>query len=290
MKGIVLAGGSGTRLFPLTSAMSKQLLPVYNKPMVYYPLSVLMLAGIRDILLISAPDAVPVMRSLLGDGSRLGLNLSYAVQEEPRGIAEALLIGADHIDGDASALVLGDNVFHGTGFPELLRRSRDRLDGCALFGSPVPDPERYGIAEVDSTGRVVSLEEKPRQPRSHTAITGLYLYDHEAVDIARGITPSPRGELEITDVNLEYLRRGRVTLTELGRGSAWFDCGTHDSLLAAGQYVQYVEQYEGESVACLEEVALRMGFIDVDACHRLGAGMRQSTYGRHLTRIARTPD
>ncbi|MBB0244946.1 glucose-1-phosphate thymidylyltransferase RfbA [Streptomyces alkaliphilus] len=290
MKGIVLAGGSGTRLFPLTSAMSKQLLPVYNKPMVYYPLSVLMLAGIRDILLISAPDAVPVMRSLLGDGSRLGLNLSYAVQEEPRGIAEALLIGADHIDGDASALVLGDNVFHGTGFPELLRRSRDRLDGCVLFGSPVPDPERYGIAEVDSTGRVVSLEEKPRQPRSHTAITGLYLYDHEAVDIARGITPSPRGELEITDVNLEYLRRGRVTLTELGRGSAWFDCGTHDSLLAAGQYVQYVEQYEGESVACLEEVALRMGFIDVDACHRLGAGMRQSTYGRHLTRIARTPD
>ncbi|WP_248962786.1 glucose-1-phosphate thymidylyltransferase RfbA [Sphaerisporangium perillae] len=286
MKGIVLAGGSGTRLFPLTLVTSKQLLAVYNKPMVYYPLSVLMLAGIRDILIISTSSAVPVMRSLLGDGSKLGLNLSYAVQEEPRGIAEAFLIGAGHIGGDNSALILGDNLFHGAGFPESLRRSRESLDGCTLFGHPVPDPERYGIGEVDSEGMLVSIEEKPPRPRSNNAITGLYFYDNQVVDIARGLAPSPRGELEITDVNLEYLKQGRARLIGLGRDCTWLDCGTYDSLLAASQYVQGIEKHQDERVACLEEIALRMGFIDAEACYELGAGMRQSNYGRHLTEIA----
>ncbi|WP_405151950.1 glucose-1-phosphate thymidylyltransferase RfbA [Sphaerisporangium sp. NBC_01403] len=286
MKGIVLAGGNGTRLFPLTLATSKQLLAIYNKPMVYYPLSVLMLAGIREILIISTPSAIPVMQSLLGDGSKLGLDLSYAVQNEPRGIAEAFLIGADHIGGDSSALILGDNLFHGAGFPELLRRSRESLDGCTMFGYPVSDPERYGIGEVDSKGNLVSIEEKPLRPRSNNAITGLYFYDNEVVDIARDLAPSPRGELEITDVNLEYLKQGRAGLTRLSRGYTWLDCGTHDSLLAASQYVQAIEKRQGERVACLEEIALRMGFIDAEACYRLGAGMRQSDYGRHLTEIA----
>ena len=286
MKGIVLAGGDGTRLFPLTLATSKQLLAIYNKPMVYYPLSTLMLAGIRDILIISTPSAVPVMRSLLGDGAKLGLNLSYAVQREPRGIAEAFLIGADHIGGDSSALILGDNVFHGTGFAELLRHSRQTLDGCTLFGYAVADPERYGIGEVDTEGRLVSIEEKPPLPRSDNAITGLYLYDDQAVDIARGLVPSARGELEITDLNLEYLRQGRAKLIELSHAYTWFDCGTHDSLLAASQRVQFIEKYQGERVGYLEEVALRMGFIDAEACYRLGDGMRQSNYGRYLTEIA----
>jgi glucose-1-phosphate thymidylyltransferase len=286
----VLAGGSGTRLFPLTLATSKQLLAVYDKPMVYYPLSVLMQAGVRDILLVSTPASVPVLQGLLGDGSRLGLNLSYAVQYEPRGIAEAFLIGAEHIGGESTALVLGDNVFHGPGFPQLLRRARASLGGCTLFGRPVPDPQRYGIAEVDSAGRLVSLEEKPARPRSDTAVTGLYFYDGDVVDVARQIAPSARGELEITDVNLAYLRQGRARLTELGPDCAWFDCGTPDSLLAAGQYVQAWEKRRGERVACLEEVALRMGFIDAEACHRLGATMPKSPYGRYLTELAHAPD
>ncbi|XVQ84305.1 glucose-1-phosphate thymidylyltransferase RfbA [Microbispora siamensis] len=286
MKGIILAGGNGTRLFPLTLATSKQLLAVYNKPMVYYPLSVLMLAGVRDILIISTPSAVPAVRHLLGDGSHLGLALSYAVQEEPRGIAEAFLIGARHIGDDSSALILGDNVFHGAGFSELLRRRQEALDGCTLFGYPVSDPERYGIGEVDAEGRLVSIEEKPPHPRSNVAITGLYFYDHDVVEIARGLAPSARGEMEITDVNRAYLERGRATLVGLERGYTWFDCGTHDSLLAAGHYVQLIEKHQGERVACLEEIALRMGFIDAETCYRLGAGMRQSTYGRHLTEIA----
>jgi len=286
MKGIVLAGGSGTRLFPLTLATCKQLLAVYNKPMVYYPISTLMLAGIRDILIISTPSVVPLMESLLGDGSKLGLNLSYAVQDEPRGIAEAFLIGAGHIGDDSSALVLGDNLFHGAGFPELLRSSRASLDGCTLFGYPVADPERYGVGEVDGDGRLLSIEEKPARPRSNNAITGLYFYDNEVVEIAKGIAPSHRGEVEITDVNLEYLRRDRAKLIELGRGYTWFDCGTHDSLLAAGQYVQFIEKYQSEPVACLEEIALRMGFIDAEACYELGAENGQSNYGRYLTEIA----
>jgi glucose-1-phosphate thymidylyltransferase len=286
MKGIVLAGGSGTRMYPLTLATSKQLLAIYDKPMIYYPLSVLMLAGIRDILVISTPACVPMLRVLLSDGSQLGLNIAYAEQPEPRGIAEAFLIGSDHIGGESSALVLGDNVFHGAGFPRLLRSSRDELDGCTLFGYPVSDPERYGIGEVDGDGALVSLEEKPMRPRSGNAITGLYFYDKDVVEIARDVLPSERGELEITDINRAYLKEGRAKLVRLGRGFTWLDAGTHDSLLAASQYVQVIEKRQGVRVACLEEISLRMGYIDAESCHRLGTRMRNSEYGRYLMEIA----
>jgi glucose-1-phosphate thymidylyltransferase len=286
MKGIVLAGGNGTRLHPLTLATSKQLLAVYDKPMIYYPISVLMLAGIRDILIISNPPGIPVLRRLLGDGSQLGLDFSYAVQAEPRGIAEALLIGADHLGGGPAALVLGDNLFHGAGFRDLLLRSRAGLDGCTLFGYPVSDPERYGIGEVDAEGRLVSLEEKPASPRSDTAITGLYFYDGDAAEMARELTPSPRGELEITDLNLAYFKQDRAQLVRLGRGFTWLDAGTHDSLLAAGQYVQVIERRQGVRVACLEEIAVRLGYIDTEACSRLGARMGSSEYGRYVASIA----
>jgi glucose-1-phosphate thymidylyltransferase len=290
MRGIVLAGGSGTRLNPLTLATSKQLLPVYDKPMVYYPLSVLMLAGIRDILVISTPDSVPQLRNLLSDGSRLGLNLTYAVQDEPRGIAEALVIGADHIGDEPSALILGDNIFHGNGFPRILRTALDQLDGCTLFGYPVSDPERYGIGETDANGTLVSIEEKPLRPRSDNAITGLYFYDSDVVEIARGLEPSARGELEITDVNLQYLKQGRANLHRLGRGFTWLDAGTHDSLLAAGQYVQVLEKRQGVRVACLEEIALRMGYIDAEACYQLGVEMKNSEYGQYLMQTAQLVD
>ncbi|WP_326560827.1 glucose-1-phosphate thymidylyltransferase RfbA [Micromonospora sp. NBC_01796] len=286
MKGIILAGGTGSRLYPLTLATSKQLLAVYNKPLVYYPLSALMLAGIRDILIISTPSTVPLMRALLGDGSQLGLRISYATQEEPRGIAEAFVIGADHIGPDPVALILGDNLFHGAGFAQRLQQCVASLDGCTLFGYPVSDPSRYGIGEIDENGMLVSIEEKPLRPRSNSAITGLYFYDNEVVDIARRLTPSARGELEITDVNLEYLKQGRARLIRLSRGNTWFDCGTHDSLLAASQYVQVIEKRQGVRVACLEEIALRMGFIDAETCYQLGVGMRQSDYGQYLTQIA----
>jgi glucose-1-phosphate thymidylyltransferase len=288
MKGIVLAGGTGSRLSPLTLTTSKQLLAVYNKPLVYYPLSVLMLAGIRDILIISTPTTVPLMRDLLSDGSQLGLHLSYAVQDQPRGIAEAFIVGANHIGSDSTALILGDNVFHGAGFSQLLHSSVASLDGCTLFGYPVSDPQRYGIGEVDNDGALVSIVEKPEQPRSNNAITGLYLYDNDVVEIARGLTPSARGELEITDVNIEYLKQGRAKLIRLSRGYTWLDCGTHDSLLAASQYVQVIEKRQGVRVACLEEIALRMGFIDADSCYRLGESMRESDYGRYLIEIAYT--
>lgn len=286
MKGIVLAGGSGTRLQPLTLATSKQLLPVYNKPLIYYPISVLMLAGIRDILLISTPTSLAAMRNLLGDGSHLGLNFSYRVQPTPRGIADAFLIGADHIGGDSSALILGDNVFHGAGFPKLLREAAAGTDGCTLFGYPVSDPERYGIGEIDAAGNLVSIEEKPLRPRSNNAITGLYFYDSDVVEIARSVTPSERGELEITDVNRAYMKQGRAGLVRLGRGFTWLDAGTHDSLLAASQYVQVIEQRQGERVACLEEIAVRMGYIDRDAFARMGAAMGESGYGRYLVEVA----
>ncbi|TKK87244.1 glucose-1-phosphate thymidylyltransferase RfbA [Herbidospora galbida] len=288
MKGIVLAGGSGSRLYPLTLATSKQLLAIYNKPMIYYPISVLMLAGLRDILVISTPGSLPALRNVLGDGSQLGLNLSYAAQPEPNGIAEAFIIGADHIGTDPAALILGDNFFHGAGFPRILRASRERLDGCVLFGYPVSDPERYGIGETDAEGRLVSIEEKPLRPKSDNAITGLYFYDNDVVEIARALTPSKRGELEITDVNLAYLKQGRAHLNRLGRGFTWLDTGTHDSLLAASQYVQVIEHRQGVRVACLEEIALRMGYIDADACARLGAGMKNSEYGRYLMEIAQS--
>lgn len=286
VKGIVLAGGTGTRLYPLTLATSKQLLPIYDKPMLYYPLSVLMLAGIRDILIISNPDVVPHMRHLIGDGSRLGLNVSYAEQKEPRGIAEAFLIGAGHIGHDRSALILGDNLFHGSGFYKVLQHEARSVDGCTLFSYSVSDPERYGVAETDAEGRLVSIFEKPRRPRSNQAITGLYLYDNDVVSIAAGLSPSDRGELEITDVNQEYLRQHRAGLVPLSRGYTWMDCGTHASLLAASQYVQVIQERQGVRVACLEEIALRMGFIDAEACYELGAAMRHSDYGRYLTEIA----
>ncbi|MGQ0838773.1 glucose-1-phosphate thymidylyltransferase RfbA [Actinokineospora sp.] len=286
MKGIVLAGGSGTRMHPATLSTSKQLLAIYDKPMVYYPLSILMLAGLRDILIISTPTSLPALRALLSDGAQLGLNISYAEQHEPRGIAEAFLIGADHVGNDLSALILGDNFFHGAGFPRLLRAARDEIDGCTLFGYPVSDPERYGIGEVDGNGELVSLEEKPVLPRSDNAITGLYFYDSDVVEIARDLTPSARGELEITDVNLAYLKQGRAKLVRLGRGFTWLDAGTHDSLLVASQYVQVIEKRQGVRIACLEEIALRMGYIGVEDCQRLGHGMKNSEYGRYLMDIA----
>ncbi|MEU4740468.1 glucose-1-phosphate thymidylyltransferase RfbA [Actinosynnema sp. NPDC023658] len=287
MKGIVLAGGSGTRLHPITQAVSKQLLPVYDKPMVYYPLSVLMLAGVREVLLISTPVDLPLFRRLLGDGSQFGLDISYAEQAQPNGLAEAFVIGADFIGDDDVSLVLGDNIFYGQGFSRLLQHHATTLDGCVLFGYPVKDPERYGVGEVDAGGRLVSIEEKPAQPRSNKAITGLYFYDNGVVDISRSLKPSPRGELEITDVNLTYLRQGRAQLVDLGRGFAWLDTGTHDSMLEAGQFVQVLEHRQGVRIACLEEIALRMGFISPEQCYALGEKLAKSGYGQYVMNVAR---
>jgi glucose-1-phosphate thymidylyltransferase len=292
MKGIILAGGSGTRLHPLTLSVSKQLLPVYDTPMIYHPLSVLMLAGVRDILVISTPLDLPQFQRLLGDGERLGLRISYAEQAEPNGLAEAFVIGADHIDGDDVALVLGDNIFHGSGFSDLLHaeiaRVRSGQSGCVLFGYPVRDPSRYGVGEADADGRLLSIEEKPARPRSNRAITGLYFYDSQVVEIARSLKPSPRGELEITDVNKVYLEQGNARLVDLGRGFAWLDTGTHESLIQAGQYMQVLESRQGIRVACLEEVALRMGYIDADACYQLGAQLAKSAYGAYVMDVARS--
>jgi len=288
MKGIVLAGGSGTRLHPITQAVSKQLLPVYDKPMIYYPLSVLMLAGIREVLVISTPHDLPLFRRLLGDGAQWGMELSYAEQAEPNGLAEAFIIGADHIGADDVALVLGDNIFYGHGFSGQLQKLTAGIDGCVLFGYPVRDPQRYGVGEVDNAGMLLSIEEKPAKPRSNQAITGLYFYDRDVVEIAAGLQPSARGELEITDVNLHYLANGKARLVDLGRGFAWLDTGTHDSLLEAGQYVQVIEHRQGIRVACLEEVALRMGFIDADACMALGTTMAKSGYGQYVMSVARS--
>ncbi len=288
MKGIVLAGGSGSRLHPITQAVCKQLLPVYDKPMVYYPLSVLMLAGIRQILIISTPSDLPLFRRLLGDGAALGLRLSYAEQAQPNGLAEAFVIGADFIADDPVALVLGDNIFYGPGFSGRLQQCVASVDGCVLFGYPVKDPRRYGVGEVDGTGKLISIEEKPAAPRSNKAITGLYFYDNDVVQVARSLTPSARGELEITDVNVHYLRQGRARLIDLGRGFAWLDTGTHESLLEAGQFVQVLEHRQGVRIACLEEIALRMGFIDADACYSLGQAMARSSYGQYVMDIARS--
>ncbi|MEU4802197.1 glucose-1-phosphate thymidylyltransferase RfbA [Actinosynnema sp. NPDC023587] len=287
MKGIILAGGSGTRLHPITQAVSKQLLPVFDKPMIYYPLSVLMLAGIRDVLLISTPIDLPLFRRLLGDGSQFGLRISYAEQAQPNGLAEAFVIGADFVGDDDVSLVLGDNIFYGQGFSRVLQHHAAALDGCVLFGYPVRDPERYGVGEVDADGRLVSIEEKPAKPKSNKAITGLYFYDNQVVDIARGLKPSARGELEITDVNLAYLREGRAQLVDLGRGFAWLDTGTHDSLLEAGQFVQVLEHRQGVRIACPEEIALRMGYISADECYALGEKLAKSGYGQYLMNVAR---
>ncbi|WP_018330845.1 glucose-1-phosphate thymidylyltransferase RfbA [Actinomycetospora chiangmaiensis] len=290
MKGIVLAGGSGTRLHPVTRAVSKQLLPVYDKPMIYYPISVLMIAGVRDILIISTPVDLPAFRRLLGDGSEWGVRFSYAEQAEPNGLAEAFLIGADHIGDDTAALVLGDNIFHGQGFSTILQRAVAQVEadkGATLFGYPVGDPERYGVGEADTDGRLISIEEKPVKPRSNRAITGLYLYDNDVVSLARTLTPSARGELEITDLNLAYMHRGDARLIDLGRGFAWLDTGTHESLIEAGQYISVLEHRQGVRIACLEELALREGWITPEACFELGRAQGKSRYGEYVMDVAR---
>jgi glucose-1-phosphate thymidylyltransferase len=282
MKGIILAGGSGTRLYPLTRVVSKQLLPVYDKPMIYYPLSVLMLAGIRDVLIISTPTDLPLFQRLLGTGNELGMSFSYAEQAEPNGLAEAFIIGAPFVAGGPAALVLGDNIFHGAGLSQLLRESRETMDGCSLFGYRVEDPERYGVAELDAQGRVTSIEEKPASPRTDIAVTGLYFYDKEVSAIAKSLKPSKRGELEITDLNNVYVANGRARLRVLPRGMAWLDTGTPRSLMEAGQFVQVLEARQGTHIACIEEIAYRMGYIDAAAVESLAKAHGKSTYGDYL--------
>jgi glucose-1-phosphate thymidylyltransferase len=288
-RGIVLAGGSGTRLYPVTHVLSKQLLPVYDKPMIYYPLSTLMLAGIRDILLISTPADTPRFTELLGDGSRWGINLVYAVQPAPDGLAQAFVIGRNFIGHEPSALVLGDNIFYGHDLQPMLERANARTTGATVFAYPVADPERYGVAEFDAAGRVVSLEEKPADPKSRYALTGLYFYDNQVVDIAASLKPSARGELEITDVNNAYLRRRELSVEVMGRGMAWLDTGTHESLLEASQYIATIERRQGLKVACPEEIAYRLGYIDAPALEKLGQAMAKNAYGRYLLGLLREP-
>jgi glucose-1-phosphate thymidylyltransferase len=285
MKGIILAGGAGTRLHPLTLAVSKQLLPVYDKPLIYYPLSSLMLAGIREILIITTPHEQGAFRRLLGTGEGLGLSITWGVQPRPDGLAQAFLIGREFIAGDAVALALGDNIFYGHGFPESLQRAAARPHGATVFAYHVRDPERYGVVEFDPAGRVVSLEEKPAHPRSSYAVTGLYFYDARVVDVAAGLQPSARGELEITDVNLHYLRLGELCVERLGRGVAWLDTGTHEALAQASNFIQAIEERQGLKVACLEEIALRMGYIGPADVQRVAASMRHTGYGRYLLQV-----
>jgi len=285
MKGILLAGGSGSRLYPLTRSISKQLLPVYDKPVVYYPLSVLMLAGIRDILVISTPRDLPMLRELLGDGQQLGLRLSYQVQPRPEGIAQAFLLGADFIGAEPVCLILGDNLFFGHDLLPLLVESARLEHGARVFAYRVQDPERYGVVEFNADCQAVTLEEKPRRPRSSWAVTGLYFYDRQVVDIARGLKPSPRGELEITDVNLHYLRAGQLTVTPMGRGYAWLDTGTFDSLLSSSQFVQTLEQRQGMKIACLEEIALMKDFITREQFAQLAEQAGKNDYGMYLKRL-----
>ena len=282
MKGIILAGGSGTRLYPLTRVISKQLIPVYDKPMIYYPLSVLMLAGIRDILIISTPHDLPRFSELFGNGRELGLRISYAEQPRPEGLAQAFVIGRDFIGTESVCLVLGDNIFFGHGFAEIVQRCSRLRQGGTIFGYLVRDPERYGVVEFDANQQVIGIEEKPKHPKSRYAVPGLYFYDNEVVDIAAAIKPSPRGELEITDVNKHYLKRGQLTVELLGRGFCWLDTGTHESLQQASSYVQAVQERQGLKIACLEEIAYRLGYIDREVVERLARSMKKNQYGAYL--------
>ena len=289
MKGIILAGGSGTRLHPLTQVVSKQLLPVYDKPMIYYPLSVLMLAGIRDVLVISTPADLPRFEALLGDGTQWGMAFRYATQPSPDGLAQAFVIGREFVAADGVALILGDNIFYGESLSSRLQAAGARGQGATVFGYYVSDPERYGVAELDPAGNVIGLEEKPAVPKSNYAVTGCYFYDNDVLDIARGLQPSARGEYEITDVNREYLRRGTLRMELLGRGTAWLDTGTFDSLQEASSFIQTVEKRQGLKIAAPEEIAWRMGFIDVAQLRRLAAGLGKSGYGEYLLRVAAEP-
>jgi len=285
MKGIILAGGSGTRLYPITRGISKQLIPVYDKPMIYYPLSTLMLSGIRDVLIISTPEYMPLFQKLLGDGSELGMNFSYKVQEQPNGLAEAFILGEDFIGNDSVCLILGDNIFYGAGLSQLLQSAAAKSEGATVFGYHVNDPERFGVVEFDENMHALSIEEKPKHPKSNYAVTGLYFYDNDVVDIAKSIQPSARGELEITDVNTEYLRNGKLDVKLMGRGYAWLDTGTHDAMLEASNFIATVEKRQNLKVASLEEIAYRMGYVDANQLYQLAQPLKKNDYGQYLLRL-----